>query len=335
MPTSSAPRVQASRGVERALAFVGLAAGVGAVISTAAASASGVLPTIYAPLLAALLLVCRARPLVGASPVFDDVVSRLGETVGRSALLKKWEAKLGSGGLVVAAWAALQMVAECVGWVVGGGSASMAFVVSALAADIAAATLAIVAACHFTIPSIDFECAHSFLFCLLLLLFSWGIDWRMLTSRNAVNSSRLRSSCRRHSPRRRPSWPASRSASSRPRTKVRRSPTLSPLARSLTMADRPTCDAYSSAAHARPAGDEAGRRAEGLCRGRTELRPEPARHLQRCREAPPRGQSAGTHHNFVFLYFLLLVNIQLFISYYNYLVIWLFISFGRACVDTG
>jgi hypothetical protein len=219
--------VQASRGVERALAFVGLAAGVGAVISTAAASASGVLPTIYAPLLAALLLVCRVRPLVGASPVFDDVVSRLGETVGRSALLKKWEAKLGSGGLVVAAWAALQMVAECVGWVVGGGSASMAFVVSALAADIAAATLAIVAACHFTIPSIDFECALLLLF---FFFFSWGIYWRMLTSRNAVNSSRLRSSCRRHSPRRRPSWPASRSASNRPRTKVRRSPTLSSLA---------------------------------------------------------------------------------------------------------
>lgn len=149
--------LQASRGVERALAFVGLAAGVGAVISATAASASGILPTIYAPLLAALLLVCRVRPLVGASPMLDDVVSRVGETVARSALLKKWEAKLGSGGLVVAAWAALQMVAECVGWVVGGGSASTAFVVSALAADIAAATLAIVAACHFTIPSIDFD----------------------------------------------------------------------------------------------------------------------------------------------------------------------------------
>jgi hypothetical protein len=163
---------------------VGLAAGVGAVISATAASASGILPTIYAPLLAALLLVCRVRPLVGASPMLDDVVSRVGETVARSALLKKWEAKLGSGGLVVAAWAALQMVAECVGWVVGGGSASIAFVVSALAADIAAATLAIVAACHFTIPSIDFECALLFvlLFYVILFIFSCVFYWWMLTS---------------------------------------------------------------------------------------------------------------------------------------------------------
>ena len=46
----------------------------------------------------------------------------------------------------------------------------MAFVVSALAADIAAATLAIVAACHFTIPSIDFECALLFVLFIIIII---------------------------------------------------------------------------------------------------------------------------------------------------------------------
>jgi hypothetical protein len=146
-------RAQASRTIERALAFVGLAAGVGAVVSAGTAFGSGIMPTAYAPLLAALLLICRARPLISAQAALDAAIHSVGEHIARSSLIKTCVDKLGTGGLVVAAWAALQTLAECVGWVAG-SSHTTTFIVAATLADITTAMLVIVAACTFTLPAV-------------------------------------------------------------------------------------------------------------------------------------------------------------------------------------
>lgn len=149
--------MQISSKVGRTLAVAGVAVGLSAVFSIAA---EGLAPMTYGPLLAAVLLICGPQlPFDRQKHDIAELITKIASRVDQRAdrfthVLKEWEEKLGGGGLVIVAWAFLQIVVEMVRFLAG--SSAIAFAFAVLIADVVAAALAIIAACHFAIqPSGD------------------------------------------------------------------------------------------------------------------------------------------------------------------------------------